>query len=38
MDSIMTSLPADQKLVTTQEYLEKMLVEDKKKWKWIVVF
>jgi hypothetical protein len=30
-DSIMTSLPANQKLVTTQEYLEKMLVEDKKK-------
>lgn len=27
----MTSLPANQKLVTTQEYLEKMLVEDKKK-------
>jgi hypothetical protein len=32
-DSIMTSLPANQKLVTTQEHLEKMLVEDKKKMK-----
>jgi hypothetical protein len=29
----MTSLPANQKLVTTQEHLEKMLVEDKKKMK-----